>query len=143
MDCFHTGLGDDTLVGKLDNDIIFKPFDKKYIFEIHFEEAAFGLDEHKFAFYIFYVFLISGQQKGMVSHCLFNCFLKSFGNDRFDQIVDGIHFVTVDGIFGIGRCKYDQSTFRDGTGKFQSGNLRHADIQKDQVDWVLMDKFGC
>ena len=64
------------------------------------------------------------------------------GIDRLYQIINCVHLVAIQCILRIGSGKDYQCPFGNGTGKLNSRNAGHLNIQKDKVYYVLLHKVG-
>ena len=59
----------------------------------------------------------------------------------FQQVVDGIHLKSLDGVLVVGRAEDDQGRLFEQVEQFQSCQFRHLDIEEYQVGLQLLDGF--
>ena len=62
--------------------------------------------------------------------------------DRLHEIINGIGFVTIDGILTEGGCKDDLRLLGKNLGKLESAEFRHLNIQENEINPVLPDNFN-
>ena len=78
----------------------------------------------------------------MIRLRLLNRLLKALRLHRLYQIINCVHLVAIQCILRIGSGKDYQCPFGNGTGKLNSRNAGHLNIQKDKVYYVLLHKVG-
>ena len=84
-------------------DIVFQPFDVEYLTQFDLYQLIFGLDEDRFDLCRRRLHMFVPLQR------LIGRFEKIRISDRFQQIVEGVHLVAVEGILFESRRKDDTS----------------------------------
>ena len=66
-----------------------------------------------------------------------------FVGNRLHQIVEGVHLVSLDGIFLEGSGEDNLYVFRHNLGKLQSAYLLHVDGKKENIQMVVANAVYC
>lgn len=71
---------------------------------------------------------------------LINGLVKPVELDGFEQIVDRLEVIAVDGIFGISRSENDVRFGLQFFDKLKSGDARHVNVEKNEIDKIVFQK---
>ena len=78
----------------------------------------------------------------MIGNGFVNSFSKAFRFNGFDKIINSIYLITIKGIFCISSSENNKCLPGDGTGKLNTGNTGHLNIQKDKINRILFHETG-
>lgn len=104
----------------MNDNVVFQSFDKEDVFQVYLEILPVRFHEDTFIFYVFHAFLVFVQQQGVVGDRFIHRLAELGGVNRFDQIIDRVDLVTVEGVFRIGCREDNERVFGDAAGKLNA-----------------------
>ena len=140
FECCNAELGDRLLIVRNDPDIVLEALEVKDLVEKEFDHLAIDaeIQEGPFAEHRSSLGLTG---KGQMAIGLLQAEQETFERDGFQEIVRHIQFEPFESEVPVGRGQNHLGPLVERPQKLQSVQLRHLDIQEEQVDGLLPQKF--